>query len=634
MHTYESDLIIDKKYSDCLNSIKSSCNNIWERPLMNWYTDHSMKHSQRIGEILSQLILRLSKYKQALNEQEKFILFASVYLHDIGMQYMKIEDVPLDELSQEDYERIRVEHAKKSAEIIKANTDILNIPSEYRTYIADVSEGHSSKYFDVIIKKYSDKITYSKNEILRIRLLTALLLLADELDLTSARVNFNFLDIANISNISKLHWYKHSYIDAVIVNDIKIEIKFTFPEEKVYTDLFMKLVQTKVLQQLNKINSVFRNESDGILYFEEVVVSKEIDRECGKRKFPSKLYTTLQEHASDILQKNIPCINGYKLFYYREKAKLSLNQLSKRTKINQSFLKKIEGIGIDINQRPITKKFFNSMPQNGIRSIENVLNCRGELLAGQESDFLSKYIEYYIRHKTKISNQNSTRKHFFVPKAVVFDFDGTLTLSNKRRTTWEDIWVYLKYTTEDCAQFQRQYASGEISHQEWCDISRDWFKRRDFSQDMLVEVAKKIKLLPGAIHTIRELQRAGKKLFILSGSIKQVIEYVLKDTSLLFEDIQANRMSFDENHILENIVGTEYDFHGKAEYLTHIINEYGYDPLEVLYIGNSCNDNDASKSGVITLCVNPSGTNWNDTNVWNDVIREMSNLKEILQYVN
>ena len=48
----------------------------------------------------------------------------------------------------------------------------------------------------------------------------------------------------------------------------------------------------------------------------------------------------------------------------------------------------------------------------------------------------------------------------------------------------------------------------------------------------------------------------------------------------------------------------------------------------------SCNDDFAHQSGARTLCVNPQFTNPHDTEKWHDVIPDMKNLEEILEFVN
>jgi hypothetical protein len=45
------------------------------------------------------------------------------------------------------------------------------------------------------------------------------------------------------------------------------------------------------------------------------------------------------------------------------------------------------------------------------------------------------------------------------------------------------------------------------------------------------------------------------KLYIVSGSVKQIIRLVLKQLSDCFEDVRANNMVFDEYEVLAKIEG-------------------------------------------------------------------------------
>ena len=84
---------------------------------------------------------------------------------------------------------------------------------------------------------------------------------------------------------------------------------------------------------------------------------------------------------------------------------------------------------------------------------------------------------------------------------------------------------------------------------------------------------------------------------------------------------------------LEGIIGTPYDFEGKAKFIKRIIEDKGIDPNSILYVGNSFNDEFVYLSGVETLCVNPVGTDFYNNKVWHNYIRRLVSLKEILPYV-
>jgi phosphoglycolate phosphatase-like HAD superfamily hydrolase len=64
-----------------------------------------------------------------------------------------------------------------------------------------------------------------------------------------------------------------------------------------------------------------------------------------------------------------------------------------------------------------------------------------------------------------------------------------------------------------------------------------------------------------------------------------------------------------------------------------LIKELDVSPLDVLFIGNSSNDELAGQSGARTLCVNPHFTDPATNIQWSYAIRKMENLGEILPFV-
>ena len=112
---------------------------------------------------------------------------------------------------------------------------------------------------------------------------------------------------------------------------------------------------------------------------------------------------------------------------------------------------------------------------------------------------------------------------------------------------------------------------------------------------------------------IENLHKRGIKLFIVSGSVDKLIRMVLGDTLInLFERVQANKMDFDVNGMLERIISTKYDFEGKAEYIKGFFQEK-YTPNEIVFFGNSDNDESVHDTGVKTICVNCSSQQKLDT---------------------
>lgn len=342
-----------------------------------------------------------------------------------------------------------------------------------------------------------------------------------------------------------------------------------------------------------------------------------------QRLFMTNLLTHINgiqmEKAQD--NKNImELVNPYAFYYYRSKQMLSFSKLAKQTKISKEELQRLEDIDFRKN-----RKIYPRTSLKNVQKLKEVLSCGAELNQNRTSDKMKKF--YRLHHgKSELYPVENA-------KVVVFDFDGTLTKMDKNYSSWQRIWLYLGYSLNDCGLFHSQYVNGEISHQEWCDITSEHFIRKGLSGSDIKKISDEITLVDGAIETIKKMKEKGIKIYICSGSIDTIIENVLGDSIGLFEDYVCNRFTYEQNGKLKSIVGTKYDFDGKAEFLKKIIHENKISAEECIFIGNSDNDVLAYKSGAKTLVVNPRKITGMNKKEWKYCMIEMNNLNEILPYV-
>ncbi len=334
--------------------------------------------------------------------------------------------------------------------------------------------------------------------------------------------------------------------------------------------------------------------------------------------------------------RSITRINGYKLCYLRMTRKLSFSDLSKLSGLNRTTLREIE----KVDQRSGTKAIerFKTIRRSALERLEAALEAWGQLEAGKEDDSLSMYMQFYQVYKgSETTSERGIDPQMRIPfatRVVAFDFDGTLTKEVDNRTTWEKIWVSLGYDVADCDDLHRRYARHEFDHQKWCDLTKDKFRAQGFNQDKLAAIAMDSHLVEGIRETLLELKNRGILLYILSGSIKQIIKLVLGELYEFFDDVKANEIEFDHGGVIKHINGTRYDFTGKAEFLSALIEERSLSPLDVLFVGNSSNDVYASRSGARTLCVNPHFTDADKEEHWTYAIKEMKSLQEIMRLNN
>lgn len=308
-------------------------------------------------------------------------------------------------------------------------------------------------------------------------------------------------------------------------------------------------------------------------------------------------------------------INPYVLYYYRNDKGMSFRKLSEITKIPEEVIRGYE------KEDNLPRK----VAIEDIQKIRNALDC-DEIISSEYTE--EKFIKFYKLHKGKGR---------FYPvndaKVVVFDFDGTLTKTRNNYSSWQLIWLYLGYKLDECGRYHRKYINNELTHQEWCDVTADCFMKKGLTASDVEEISKEITLIDGTIETLKYIKERGVKLYICSGAMGDMIEYVLKENKNLFEDISCNKFSYDKQGKLNSIKGTKYDFEGKALYIANVIKENGIQPKECLFVGNSDNDVWAHKSGAKTLVVNPHKITGMNRTEWKYYLEEMQDLHDIIPFI-
>lgn len=222
-------------------------------------------------------------------------------------------------------------------------------------------------------------------------------------------------------------------------------------------------------------------------------------------------------------------------------------------------------------------------------------------------------------------------------KAIMFDFDGTLT--KKGQNIWKLLWTKCGYTTDKNSLYAKLYVAHtiekSISRQEWFDLTCKAFKDRKLSLKDFYQESKKIELIDGAHEIFKTLHEKGYKLCIISGCMKETIEIVLGESKKYFEEIKSNEICFDENGIISHFIPTPYDFEGKAKFIKEYAEKNKIQTYEIVFIGNGDNDEFAYLSGCATLCINPEkNVKIDDLNIWNDTIRKTNNLRDLMPKLN
>lgn len=292
--------------------------------------------------------------------------------------------------------------------------------------------------------------------------------------------------------------------------------------------------------------------------------------------------------------------------------------------VNKEMIKSLKTI-----LKPLSSDFSTADLQNNDLGKFVVAKLSLCYLNGKNHRHIKRLEPSDKEHKTVKKNISATGK----TKAVIFDFDGTLTKGNAARTTWESIWIELGYDVEECRFLHRQFDSRIINHAKWCELTKNKFTERKLNREMVCNIANKIKLLDGCKETFIELHSRNIKIYIVSGSILIIIQNVLKDLYFYIDEVKANDFKFSPDGLLIDIIGTKYDFKGKSRYIDEVAERMKISTKDILFVGNSYNDKYAHLSGVQTLCVNPDRTDPSNHKVWHNCIRDCNNLIDILKFV-
>lgn len=281
-----------------------------------------------------------------------------------------------------------------------------------------------------------------------------------------------------------------------------------------------------------------------------------------------------------------------------------------------------------------------------VREVEDVFNEYGhgstcielEQDVPDSAEFIIRVLQYCLdagRGNIVMSDEkNNECSSVGTTRVIVFDFDGTLTQSDKyAKTIWERLWISLGYNVKECRELHRKFDRKEITHKEWCDLTEKKFKEKKLHRGIVEEISKEIKLIDGVERIFRQLRKRDIKIYIVSGSIMLVIQNVLGNLYQYVDGIKANQFMFNEAGYLTRIIGTKYDFEGKSNYILKIANELKVSVKDILFIGNSHNDHFVYKSGARTLCINPQLTDATNSKIWNEYIETCEDLTEILEYI-
>ena len=221
-------------------------------------------------------------------------------------------------------------------------------------------------------------------------------------------------------------------------------------------------------------------------------------------------------------------VNPFRLLFFRRRARLTRQELAAAVGLTEKTIQKLECTRSIDAPIPRSLRDFESVSVDKLELLERELKCARRLVAGHD-DFGADLIDYFnqYRHVTEFANPSERYNLFgFIPKAIIFDFDGTLTTPTDKNT-WERIWTELGYSSNDCGALAEQFFRKQISHETWCKLTLERFRGRGLTEIQVRRIAKQVRLISGVAETVKTMKSKGTRLYIVSGSIRTIIAEVL-----------------------------------------------------------------------------------------------------------
>ena len=234
--------VTDNRLRTNLEKIREAAEDIWAEDttrIVQFYTDHGIKHSERLAIIADDLLK--ANNGSALSSEEMYLLLAGIYLHDIGMQcdvfrYPEIK-ARAEELGAEfdpsfigssgsrytlDMQKeIRknhqyltaawIDHANRTVATTLGST-AKEIPKKLVDDLIDICKHHSK------LPIANCAQTFKYNPTGRKRLVASLLRFSDELDIDAHRVTLATVKDFSFDPRNGVYWWLHNRTDAIFTS--------------------------------------------------------------------------------------------------------------------------------------------------------------------------------------------------------------------------------------------------------------------------------------------------------------------------------------------------------------------------------------------------------------------------------
>ena len=176
-------------------------------------------------------------------------------------------------------------------------------------------------------------------------------------------------------------------------------------------------------------------------------------------------------------------------------------------------------------------------------------------------------------------------------KAVGFDVDGTLI--KNIGYCWETFHERFGVADEIRHALKKRYLDGRITYKQWGSKEVAIWRELGVTRADFVKVINSLRLSDGIVDTLQALRQTGHYLFVLSGTVRIILERLLPNYASLFDSVAVSDIIFDEE-------GRPVDFEpghplrdvreNKLLELESLCEELRFELSEVAFVGDNDND--------------------------------------------
>ncbi|RZB32887.1 MAG: hypothetical protein AEth_00233 [Candidatus Argoarchaeum ethanivorans] len=314
--------VTDDRLRSSLEKIREAMEDIWadDAPrIIQDYTDHGIKHSERLADFASKLLQ--ANGGRNLSAQETYLLLAGIYLHDIGMQCDVVKFPKIKERAEtlgaefeveftaktaskygiEEQKAVRknhqyltaawVDHANRTGETVLGHA-AKTIPEELVDDLMDVCKHHAK----LPITDCPLNFKFDPTE--RKQLVASLLRFSDELDVDGRRVSIETVKNFSLDPHNSIHWWLHNRTKVIFStrNTIIMTIRLHPDDIKQYGSYIHEAFITEFQTKNRPILSVLARDGIPIVISDD---SKVVEHDRAER-LPFKIVQALeviqQEH--------------------------------------------------------------------------------------------------------------------------------------------------------------------------------------------------------------------------------------------------------------------------------------------------------------------------------------------------